>query len=248
MRFQLALPFDQIAEPPPTKVEVSRTRALVDAITSHLPHARVVLTDNRTVLLSQTEKDGVRIVRVHQMFLDAPEHVRHAVAHYVARGDKTSGAVVDTFVDAQQHLLHGSARPLKDDAHLGRTHNLWPIFVELNARFFDNKIEAEIGWGRAGVRPRKRRRHSITFGSWDSRAKRIVIHPVLDQPHVPSLAVERVVHHEMLHAKHGEMRDAHGRRVVHGKAFRAEEAQFPGAKEADAWFDKNLDALLRWKP
>jgi hypothetical protein len=75
-----------------------------------------------------------------------------------------------------------------------------------------------------------------------------VIHPVLDQPHVPGLIVARVVHHEMLHAKHGEQRDRGGRRVVHGRAFRADEARFDGAREADAWLEAHIDELLRFRP
>lgn len=237
--FQLALPFGQ--------APISRTKALVDAVQAALPGARVVITDNRTILLSQSEKAGVRTVRAHQMFLDAPEGVRRAVAHYLAHGDKRSGAVVDAFVDAQGHLLELAARPLKEGAHQGRVHDLMPIFLEINAGYFAGNIEAEIGWGQAG-HPCRRQRTSITFGSYDSRARRVVIHPVLDQPEVPRLCVARVVHHEMLHAKHGEERDAGGRRIVHGRAFRADEARFTGAREADAWFDARLDAMLRWRP
>jgi hypothetical protein len=233
--------------PPPPAPAVSKTRLLVDAIHEQLPHARVLITDNRTILLSQSVKDGVRTVRAHQMFLDAPEHVRRHVAHFLAHGDRKSGAVVDAFVDEQQHLLQMAARPLPKDAHKGRVHDLMPIFVEINRGYFGDRIDAEIGWGQPG-KPWRRQRRSITFGSWDSRQRRIVIHPVLDLPEVPRLAVERVVHHEMLHAHHGDARDGSGRRVVHSRAFRADEARFHGAKEADAWFDAHLDALLRWRP
>ena len=240
--FQLALPFEAAAPAP-----VSRTKLLVDAIAQALPRARVVITDNRTVLLSQTEKDGVRTVRAHQMFLDAPDDVRAALGQYLAKGDRASGRVVDAFVDEHNHLLELAARPLPADAHRGRVHDLMPMFVAINAAYFGGAVDAEIGWSQAG-KPWGRRRRSITFGSYDGRAKRIVIHPVLDQLDVPALMVERVVHHEMLHQVHGDDRDDGGRRVVHSKEFRADEALFHGAKEADAWFDKHLDALLRWRP
>ena len=232
----------------PTAAPVSRTKLLVDAVVAAQPGARVVITDNRTVLLSQATKDGVRVVRAHQMFLDAPAEVRLALGHYLAHGDRKSGKVVDGFVDAQSHLLELAARPLKDGAHRGDVHDLLPMFVDINAAYFKDGVDAEIGWSQAG-KPTRRRRRSITFGSYDARAKRIVIHPVLDQPDVPVMAVARVVHHEMLHQIHEhEPRDRAGRRVVHSPRFRADEAKFHGAKEADAWFDKNLDALLRWRP
>lgn len=228
-------------------VPMSRTRRLVDAITSLIPGARVVLTDTRSVLLSQSERDGVRTIRVHQMFLEADDEVRRAVAIYLATGNRRAGEVVDAFTKGRVHLLEWTARPLKDGAWRGAYHDLLVHYDAINARYFDDRIVAEIGWGQAGA-PAGRRRSSITFGSYDHRARRIVIHPVLDAAHVPPLVVARIVHHEMLHAKHGEIVTESGRRVVHSKAFRAEEATFHGAAEADRWIDTHLEALLRWRP
>lgn len=242
-------PIARAAEPTEASTparETSRTRLLVDAIRRRLPGARVQLTDNKTVLLSQSERDGVRVVRVHQLFLDAPTPVRDAMATFLAQGDRKSGRVVDTFIEAHGHLLAGAGRALKDGAHRGAIHDLLPMFHQINGRYFGDRIRAEIAWGQSqGLR---RRRTSITFGSWDQRSRRIVIHPVLDQPPVPTLCVARVLHHEMLHAHHGERRDANGRRVVHGPEFKADEARFDEASRADAWFDAHLDALLRWRP
>ena len=219
----------------------------MDAILGALPGSKVLIVDTRSVLLSQSEKDGQRVVRVHQMFLDADDVVRRAVAVYLATGSKQAGAIVDEFVKVGAHLLSFTARPMKPDAHRGRVHDLAPIYAAMNQQYFGNAIVAEIGWGLAGS-PHRRSRRSITFGSYDHRARRITMHPVLDAPHVPVLVVARIVHHEMLHAKIGESRDANGRRVVHSKQFRKEEAAFVGAKEADAWLDAHLDELLRWRP
>ena len=236
-----------LARPRSSPREPSRTRALIEAIQQQLPEARVVITDNRTVLLSQSSKEGQHTVRVHQMFLDAPVAVRDAVAHYLAKGDRRSGDKVDAFIEAQGHLLQMTAKPLANDAHVGRVHNLLPLFLALNDRYFSGVVEAELGWSQAGAPCRKKRR-SITFGSWDTRARRIVIHPVLDQRDVPRVCVERVLHHEMVHAKVGEERGAAGQRIVHGRRFAAQEALFHGAHEADKWFEKHLDALLHWRP
>jgi hypothetical protein len=226
---------------------VSRTRLLVECITSVIPGARVVIVDTRSVLLSQSERDGVRVIRVHQMFLEADDDVRRAVAVYLATGNKKAGDVVDTFTRSRIHLLGWASRPIKDGAWRGATHDLMQHYDAINARYFDNAIAAEIGWSQAGS-PSRRQRRSITFGSYDHRARRIVIHPVLDAVHVPAVVVARIVHHEMLHAKIGEGKDSQGRRVVHSRAFRAEEATFHGAVDADAWLDTHLDALLRWRP
>ena len=129
-------------------------------------------------------------------------------------------------------------------AAAGRTHDLGPIFLALNRAYFDGAIAADITWGRPGKKHGRSRR-SITLGSFDERARRITIHPVLDEPSVPELCVARVVHHEMVHAKIPPEREG-GRRLVHGPRFRALEAKFVGATEADDWLDAHLDALLRY--
>jgi hypothetical protein len=225
----------------------SRSRLLVEAITRHLPGARVVFVDTRSTLLSQAERDGVRVVRVHQMFLDVDDAERDAIGRYLARGCRDAGAVVDAVVRRQSHLLDWVAPPLPPDAHRGRTHDLAAIRDDVNRRYFAGGLAAEIGWASPGGR-RRRPRRSITFGTYDHRARRVLIHPALDEPDVPRLVVERVVHHELLHGKHGEAHDERGRRVVHSRAFRAEEATFVGAADADGWLALHLDRLLSWRP
>lgn len=226
---------------------VSKSRLLEEAIKARLgPATRVVLTDTRSVLLSQSVKAGVRTVRVHQLFLDAPDEVRDALGRYLSSGDRRAGALLDRFIEAQDHLLALHASPISDDAHVGEHHDLGVILDELNALYFGGAIEADITWGQTGSF-RGRSRRSITLGTYDYRAKRITIHPVLDQRQVPRVCVARIVHHEMCHARHPAERTASGRRVVHGRAFRLEEARFAQAREADAWFEDNLDALLRYR-
>ena len=226
---------------------VSRTRLLCDAVLALQPGAQVLIVDTRTTLLSQADRNGRRVIRVHQMFLDTDDEQRQAVAIFLATGNKRAGRVVDDFVRDRTHLLEWTARPLRDDAHVGKVHDLARLYAEINGHYFDGAIEAEICWGQAGT-PTGRSRRSITFGSYDHRIRRITIHPVLDAPHVPAMVVARVVHHEMLHAKHGEGRSPSGRRVVHSRAFRLEEATFAQAALADTWIEAHLDALLRWRP
>lgn len=237
------------APPPSTDASrpVSRSRLLEGAIKAHLgPATRVVLTDTRSTLLSQSVKAGVRTVRVHQLFLDAPDDVRDALGRYLSSGDRRAGRLLDRFIEEQDHLLALHAAPLDEDAHRGAHHDLKVLLDELNARYFDRAIDADITWGQTGSF-RGKRRQSITLGTYNYRERRITIHPVLDQPIVPGVCVARIVHHEMCHARHPAERSSSGRRVVHGPAFRREEARFVEAREADAWFEDNLDALLRYR-
>lgn len=225
----------------------SRTRRLVEELKQALgDDVKVVLSDGRSTLVSQAVKDGARVVRLHQMFLDAPDDVRAALSRWLQRGDRAAGARIDRFVDEREHLLAGASRPLPPDAHVGKHHDLAAIYAAVNGRYFDPPIAAEIGWGGVG-HVRRRGRSTITFGTYDERQRRILIHPCLDQAHVPALCVARVVHHEMLHAKHPQVRGPDGRRIVHGPEFRRDEALFEGAAEADRWFDRHLDALLKFR-
>lgn len=231
----------------PAEKRVSRTSLLEDTLRARLgPLTRLIITDTRTVLASQSVKAGVRTVRLHQMFLDAPEPVRRALARYLEDGDRRAGRVVDGFIEAQDHLLALHAEPLPDDAHLGAHHDLGEIFAELNHEYFQQTIAADLTWG-VGGSFRGQSRSSITLGSYDYRAKRITIHPVLDQKEVPRLCVARIVHHEMCHARHPAEESPGGRRLVHTPAFRREEARFAGARQADSWLDANLESILRYR-
>lgn len=131
---------------------------------------------------------------------------------------------------------------LKKSLSKGVYHDLQKIYDELNSKYFEGVIEAEITWGRFGnVTGRKR---SIKLGSYCSQKKKIVIHPVLDRASVPGVCIKRVIHHEMLHqrfpASHGRGR----RRCVHHATFREAEKHFEDAFLADAWFKENLRQLL----
>jgi hypothetical protein len=258
-RLQLSLPF-ACSSPAPSGVTVapgappemspqslSQTRRLVEAIVAANPGARVRIVDTRTRLLHWSDRDGVRTFHVHKLFLETTADEQTALAHYLATGSERSGAVVDAVVDRQRFLLDFMAAPLPPDAHVGRTHDLAAIRDDVNRTYFDGAIAAGITWAPPPRGPSRVRR-SITYGTYDWRERRIAIHPALDEPDVPALVVARVVHHELLHAKHGEGPGADGRRALHPPAFRAEEARFRGAADADRWLADNLERMLAWRP
>jgi len=78
--------------------------------------------------------------------------------------------------------------------------------------------------------------------------KLIRIHPALDDARVPRHFVELVVFHEMLHQAIPPVSGRDGRRMVHGRDFRARERRFPGYERARAWEKQNLHLLLRQRP
>ena len=69
------------------------------------------------------------------------------------------------------------------------------------------------------------------------------IHPTLDRPEVPEFYVAAVVFHEMLHQA-VPVHEAGGRRVVHGREFRARERAYRDHERARAWESRHLGLLL----
>ena len=56
---------------------------------------RLVVTDNRSTMLSARPKDGRLEVRLHHMFLTADENILQAVADYLSDSCARAGATID---------------------------------------------------------------------------------------------------------------------------------------------------------
>src|SRR5262245_1114489 len=204
---------------------------------------KLTLTENRSVLLSVRREKGTAFVRLHHMFLHAPANVVRAIARGIrARASRAADSVVRRFMNENLHRVRRVKRELPQLTTHGSHHDLLRVFESLNARFFSNRLEVPITWGRGYGRAR---RGGLTFGSYDPVLSLIRIHPVLDRPEVPRYFLESVVYHEMLHHHLGGVPDRPGRTVYHTRAFRAAEARYPHHREALAWEKRNLRYLLR---
>lgn len=226
-------------------VEEVRTRAEVLAfrLSKDLGVAvRLSVTDNRSTMVSFRRAPGHLRLRVHHMFLDAPEPVVQAIADYAGRGRRKAGPVLDDYIRAQQPRIR-QERHAKESVlnPRGRWFDLRAVFNRLNEEHFQGGIQADIGWGRM---PGKRRRKSIRLGVYDHQTREIRIHPALDRPDVPMYFVEFIVFHEMLHQLFPSS-GTDGRRVHHPRAFRDREKAFPRYAEALTWEKQNLRVLLR---
>jgi predicted SprT family Zn-dependent metalloprotease len=129
------------------------------------------------------------------------------------------------------------------EADMGRSANgfdLKEIFDRLNAEYFDNKIQADVGWGRDS---RKKNRSGFRFGSYDRAKKIIRLHPRLNQEFVPFTVVELTVYHEMCHQwapsfkRNGVWRDHH-------PEFKAKEKEYRFYQEARRWEKQNWKKFL----
>ena len=204
---------------------------------------RLVVHDNRSTMVSYRRRDGLVHYRLHHMLLDAPDDVVRALAEFAggkgaAARRRAAGDRIDAYVREHRSRI-GAPRPARVEAR-GSVHDLQAIYDRLNATWFGGAIEARIGWG--AVQGRRRRR-TIKTGVYVQDARLIRIHRALDRPEVPEFYVAMVVFHEMLHqAVPAVERD--GRRVVHGREFRARERAYPDFERARLWEERHLNLLL----
>lgn len=243
----------------PRRVEGRIPEAAVQALAVRLasrmpsPLSELVLTDNRSVLLSTTRNpDGGLRLRLHRAFVEANDEALMAVVAFAAgaRGKRRQEALnrLRAHVDAWRGVQRRRGMellPLGEVRPYGDVHNLVAIREDLNRKLFGGKLAPAITWGRWSSLGRRRR--TIRLGSYDETQRLIRIHPALDQPWVPRHFVASVVHHEMLHALLPS-REAGARRCLHGPEFRRHERQLPGYAAAEAWLESNLHRLLRSRP
>lgn len=117
------------------------------------------------------------------------------------------------------------------------------IFQKLNQRFFDEKIHASLKWGQRRSKKVKNK-SSIRLGSYHPETKTIVLNPCLDQAMVPTICVERILFHEMLHQHFPIKKGSKGNNLIHYEEFYDFEKKYPYLVEADRWLKANLNKLM----
>ncbi len=205
----------------------------------------IQLHDNTHTMLTFQRHRGFWRVRLHHMFLAAPDDVVSALAEYMRGEDAGASSVLDRFIEKNRaYIRRVPIQKLRERMRIvasGRHHDLGSIFQALNRRYFRNRIDATITYGPA---PHTRRpRKSIKMGSYSAESRVIRIHPALDQGRVPRYFVEWIVFHEMLHHIY-RARRRDGRRCIHPPEFMAHERRFHDFERAQRWENRNLDLLL----
>jgi hypothetical protein len=205
---------------------------------------RLVVTDNRSTMLSAKPKGGRLEVRLHHMFLTADEDILAAVGDYLGGVGTKAAGVIDRFVEENRARFVAPGRPQHELRTEGQHHDLRAIVDDLGRRHFGSEVDVRITWGKR-VQP-KRRQRSLQLGTYLPEERLIRIHPVLDQPWVPAFFVEAVVFHEMLHHDMPAVVQ-NGRRHYHTAAFRKRERSFEYHAAAEQWQKQNLWRLLRFQ-
>ncbi len=180
-------------------------------------------------------ENGRLHVRISDLLEGAPAPVMEALAH-ILLGKLYRKPVARRYT--HRYRLYLNRRDVRRQAELvrqvrgrkflsgpkGEYYDLEEIFEELNQRFFRGLMgRPQLGWSR--------QRSRSMLGHLDPSHNAIIISRIFDQPHVPKLALDYVMFHEMLHIRYPV--DHNGaRRRVHTKEFRDAEKQFPKFKEA----------------
>lgn len=194
----------------------------------------LVINENRSTMLSIHPKTGK--LSLHKMFLDAPEPVIAAVAHYV-RGTRRDayGHKLTLRAYIQDNLARFDHSHRLDRSKLvqkGRVYDLQPLYEQINRAYFSDALKLELTW--YGVWGRNNRSR-VTFGQYVDNLRLIKIHRILDDPFFPLFFVRFILYHEMLHAVIPGQVDQSGRYCMHGKAFKERERLFADYAEARAW-------------
>jgi len=204
----------------------------------------LVINENRSTMLSLHQKR--RKLSLHKMFLDAPEHVIAAIAHYV-RGTRKNASEQNLVLRGyiQENLSRFDTSPRLDRTKLvktGRVYDLQPLFDQVNQRYFEGSLELAVTWFGAWGRNNRSR---VTFGLYHDNMRLVKIHRILDDPFFPEFFVLFILYHEMLHSVVPGFVDERGRFCTHGKAFKERERQFEHYAEAVAWEKKHKKHFFR---
>ena len=175
---------------------------------------------------------------LHPCFRLAAEEVLHDLARHLRTPAQETANRLRRFVRAARQDMPAGPRRRPRLEPLGRHFDLAAMCAEINARHFGDALKTKITWGKTGT-PRRRRRRSIVFGSYDAPTDTIRIHPDLDSGRTPRVFLEYIVFHELLHAVHPVQIGAGGRRVVHTREFKRDERRFPDLRKA-------MEYLKRW--
>lgn len=207
---------------------------------------KLAVTDNLRRMITQSRSRGSLRVRVHMMFLGAPERIRQALVDFVAKGDERSSDIVGAYIDQNLYRIRPS-RPVTGPLRTrGSAHDLKALFDALNAQYFGGGAgDVEVTWGRR-TRPPADSRRTIKLGSYSAEERLIRIHPALDKSWVPRYFVSYVLYHELLH--HLIPAGTSGRRdTVHPPELLRREREFKSYERALAWEARNIGRLLRAK-
>jgi hypothetical protein len=198
---------------------------------------KVKINDNRSTMLSVRWDPGCTKVSMHRMFLEAPKNIMESLACYVSKENKNITRDLKAFIeDGLKKLDYSHTVDKTKLFSQGNVYNLKEIYDELNAAYFDNKLNLFITWfGKSNQRSKSR----LTFGLFHEQLKLIKINRLLDSPTIPRYVTAYVVYHEMVHHVCPSYIDEKGNHRIHSKEFKNKEECFEHFDLAQKWIKDN---------
>jgi SprT-like family protein len=209
-------------------------------------------TVNRCTMISCRRDRSSGVLRLHQIFEDAPDPIAEAVAELFfnnpRRQDRRAfqGRIND-FINENERTIVRTSRPPRLFEALpgaqGSHHDLQPYFDRLNRRFFGGELRLHLTWS---DRPYRR-----TMGTWKEtlpgQPNLITINRLLDDPRVPEYYLDVLLYHEMLHEVIAPVVQD-GKKVRHTASFRRRERLHEQFERAERWGDANLERMFwEWR-
>jgi hypothetical protein len=237
---QLFLPMISVFHPLKTPQSHTRVGVYLSRALGTVTH--VTLTHNRRTMLSVRRVEGVRRVRLHSMFADAPTRILDAVSRYIAHGDRHAATHIDAFVRENQHCF-ARVDLTSNVKKQSVVHDLDGIVREICERYFPGSDAVRVVWGQQRCSRRQGITRSIRLGVYEYDRRLIRVHPCLDCEWVPRYFVAWVVFHELLHHVM-PVRTQGNRRRLHSPEFRAIERSFHDYERAIDWERINVRRLI----
>jgi hypothetical protein len=246
---QLELP---LTDPSGTGLSVTETiethrRRIAGHLTIRLPEpVDIIFTNNRSTMVSFKRLNGRIVVRLHRLFRHANEEILDSLALYLGNRDNKASMQIDGFIAAHRSEIHHSAlstsRPLKSE---GQHHDLKVVLERVNKRYFEGKIDVQIGWARNPARKGRKNTKTVSraLATYSYSDHTIRVSPILDALDVPEYVIDWIVYHEMLHHVL-PVEESHGRHRYHTRRFKTLERAFIHYRKAKAWEKVNTNRLL----
>lgn len=214
------------------RLQNSRNGFFTNPATIHLS------IQNSGYLFRGQRKGRIFILEINEGFITADEEVKSALVQ-TAMGNKDSQLVKkirqyskSTAYKSISSALQKADHPNKLSAR-GETRNLEEIFRKVNKEYFQNELDLpRLLWSK--------RRSARRMGAYDPDSDTITLNNRLDSSDIPTLVVEYIMYHEMLHKKLG-IRESNGRRYAHTAEFKKAEKRFKGKSSAD----RNIQKINR---
>ncbi len=204
----------------------------------------LIITDNTHSIISVKSNKQAYILRLHHMFLDAPEPVLASLAGYISGRLRGVRKRLKAFISENEWKIRQQREPRSPRkitiTTCGRHFDLSESFQRLNRKYFEGRTECAITWGN---RRKRRRQKTVRLGSYSPETEIIRINRILDRPNVPNYVLDDIIYHEMLH-HHLGVEKRNGRRFHHHETFKKMEKIFPHTDRAQLWVKKNLHRLL----